>query len=284
MSANARTPVVDTGIVTPTGPSRHAKAWAWTWPKLAALAIAVLLWQLSYWVLVDWTGRFEDYIYPAPRTTLSAFGDLVTTQQFWGYVAVTIRRAIVGFCLALVIGTLVGLIVSRSRVLRAAVGSLITALQTMPSIVWFPFAMLLLGISESAIMLVVILGAAPSIANGVLSGIDHIPPSFLRLGHVLGARGFSLYRHIVVPAILPNYVSGLNQGWAFAWRSLMAGEILIILAGRVGLGNALVGARNVVDMPKLEAVMLAILIIGMLASGVFSSFSESLRRRRGLVV
>jgi NitT/TauT family transport system permease protein len=284
MSANALTPVVGTGLpVTPVGPRREARLWRWFWPKLMALAIALAVWQLSYWVLVSWTGHFKEYLYPAPVTTLDTFWHMVTTNQFWGYVVVTVKRALIGFCLALVIGTLVGLIVSRSQALRAGAGSLITALQTMPSIVWFPFAIMLLGTTEATITLVIVLGAAPSIANGVLSGIDHIPPSFLRLGQVLGARGFSLYRYIVAPAIMPSYVSGLNQGWAFSWRSLMAGELLFLIAGHVGLGNSLNGARNVLDMAKVEAIMIAILIIGMVASGVFSSCAEVLRRRRGLV-
>jgi NitT/TauT family transport system permease protein len=283
MSANALTPVVDTGVLTPVGPSLQAKLWRWTWPKLVALGIGFLLWQLSYWVLVSWTGWKPEFVYPAPVTTMDTFVHMVTTAQFWGYVAVTMRRAVMGFCLALVIGSLAGLIVARSTLLRAGVGSLITALQTMPSIAWFPFALVLLGPTEQTIMLVVVIGAAPSIANGVLTGVDHIPPSFLRLGQVLGARGFSLYRHIVVPAILPSYVSGLNQGWAFAWRSLMAGELLFLIAGHVGLGNSLSGARTVLDMPKVEAVMIAILVIGMMAGGVFGSFANSLRRRRGLV-
>jgi NitT/TauT family transport system permease protein len=284
MSADALTPVVDTELVAPAGPHLSAKIWRWVWPKVVALGIAFALWQLSYWILVSWTGWKAEYVYPAPLTTMDTFWNMVTTGQFWGYVGVTLRRGLMGFALALVIGSVAGLLVARSSLLRAGVGSLITALQTMPSIAWFPFALVLLGPTEQTIMLVVVIGAAPSIANGVLSGVDHIPPSFLRLGQVLGARGFSLYRHIVVPAIMPAYVSGLNQGWAFAWRSLMAGELLFLISGHVGLGNALNGARTVLDMPKVEAVMLAILIIGMVASGVFSSFAESLRRRRGLVV
>ena len=105
-----------------------------------------------------------------------------------------------------------------------------------------------------------------------------------RLGDVLGARGVARYRHIVVPAMLPNYVSGLNQGWAFAWRSLMAGELLGVAGATLGLGNALNAARNMNDMGKLEAVMIAILIIGMLVDGIFTSISGGLRRRRGLTI
>ena len=107
---------------------------------------------------------------------------------------------------------------------------MITGIQTMPSIVWFPLAIVLFAKSEAAILFVVVLGASPSIANGVISGVDHIPPMFLRAGRVLGARGAATYRHVVIPAALPAFVAGLKQGWAFAWRSLLAGELLVIIA------------------------------------------------------
>ena len=171
---------------------------------------------------------------------------------------------------------------ARIRPLRLAVGALITGLQTMPSISWFPLAILLFGINERAILFVVILGAAPSIANGVISGIDQVPPAFWRLGQVLGAGPFAMYRNIILPAALPGYVSGLTQGWAFAWRSLMAGELLVIIAERPSLGAQLEFARQLAKAPQLLGTMLVILIIGMLVDGLFSSFARGLRERRGL--
>ena len=120
---------------------------------------------------------------------------------------------------------LIGLAVSQIPLLRRAIGSMIAALQTMPSIVWFPLAILLFQLSETAIFFVVVLGAAPSIANGLISGVDHIPPFWLRAGKVLGARRSSAWRHVVIPAAVPTYIAGMKQGWAFAWRSLMAGEL-----------------------------------------------------------
>ena len=122
------------------------------------------------------------------------------------------------------------------RVLRAAFGSMITGLQTMPSIAWFPLAIVLFQLSERAILFVVVLGAAPSIANGLIAGADNIPPILLRAGRVLGARGMSAFRHVILPASLPSFVGGLKQGWAFAWRSLMAGELLDVVQGKPSVG------------------------------------------------
>ena len=197
----------------------------------------------------------------------------------------TMRRAVVGFAVAVVIGTVVGLAVSQSNVLRRAVGSLITGLQSMPSIVWFPFAILLFGITETAIFFVVVLGAAPSIANGLISGVDHIPPVLLRAGNILGARGLTSWRHVVLPAALPSFVAGLKQGWAFAWRSLMAGELLVIIAARPSIGVELAFAREFVKAPLLLAMMLVVLFIGIAVDSLFFGVLERrLRRNRGLMV
>ena len=156
----------------------------------------------------------------------------------WQAIGTTLRRAVIGFALALVIGAVVGALVSRIRPLRAAVGSLITGLQTMPSIAWFPFAIILFGANTTAILFVIVLGAAPSIANGLIAGVDYMPPLLLRAGKTMGLRRVALYRHLILPASLPAFVAGLKQGWAFAWRSLMAGELLVIILGQPSLGRA----------------------------------------------
>jgi NitT/TauT family transport system permease protein len=281
MSAELLTPHVDQPVAS--APARSpriaSRVWAWAWPKALALVMVVGLWQL-----VVWSGWRPEYVLPGPAAVFGELGQMVQTERFWQAVATTLRRALTGFAFALVLGTAMGLLVARVRPLRLAIGSLITGLQTMPSIAWFPLAILLFGFSESAIFFVVVLGAAPSIANGVISGIDHIPPQFLRLGRVLGARGFSMYRFIIGPAILPAYVSGLNQGWAFAWRSLMAGELLVIIAQRPALGTQLEFARQFNKASVLLATMIAILVVGMVVDGFFSAGSRMLRRRRGLAI
>jgi NitT/TauT family transport system permease protein len=264
-------------IAPPPRPPRLLRWWGALWPKLAAVAIVVAVWQL-----VVWSGWRPDYLLPGPLTVGRALGELVRDAEFWHAVSITMGRALVGFALALVIGTAVGLAVGRSRLLRSAVGAMVTGLQTMPSIVWFPLAILLFQLSESAILFVVVLGAAPSVANGLLAGIDHIPPLYLRAGHVLGARGAELYRSVILPAAMPSFVSGLKQGWAFAWRSLVAGELLVIVANRPSLGAQLQFAREFSDAPGLLALTVVFLVIGLIVDGVFGWIDAGLRRRRGL--
>ncbi len=178
---------------------------------------------------------------------------------------------------------LIGLAVSRFKSLRTAVGSLITGLQTMPSIAWFPLALLLFRLSEAAIMFVVVIGAAPSIANGLISGIDHVPPLWTRAGRVLGARGLNEYRFVILPAALPSFLTGLKQGWAFAWRSLMAGELLVIIANQPSIGSRLQFEREFADSAGLMSVMLLILVLGVAVDAIaFSTLERTVRRRRGL--
>jgi NitT/TauT family transport system permease protein len=258
---------------------RLRSAWNAAWPKLVAAALVLVLWQL-----VVWSGWRPSYVLPGPGRVFTELAELIPTAKFWSAVATTLRRAATGFALAVAIGTALGVVVSRSRVLRRAFGSFITGLQSMPSIAWFPFAILLFELSESAILFVVVLGAAPSIANGLVNGIDHIPPLLLRAGRVLGARGLASLRHVVLPAALPGYVAGLKQGWAFSWRSLMAGELLVIIETRPALGSQLQFARELSDAPGLIALMGVVLAIGILIDGlVFAGIEQSIRRRRGLV-
>jgi len=260
---------------------RHPPAWrrGWraTWPRLAAVALLLAAWQAV--VLSGWE---PDYLLPGPAAVLSRLGEEARSGVFYQALGTTGARAVAGFTLALVIGSATGLAVVSSGTLRTAVGSLLTGLQSMPSIAWFPLAILLFGLSEAAITFVVVLGAAPAIANGLISGIDQVPPLLLRYGRVAGARGLSLYRHVALPAALPSFFGGLKQGWAFAWRSLLAGELLVMLGNRSSLGARLNFARELGDSEGLLAGMLVVLLVGMLVDALFGVAGRGIRRRWGL--
>jgi NitT/TauT family transport system permease protein len=259
-------------------PSPVRRVWAAAWPKLAAVALALTAWQL-----VVMSGWRPEFVLPSPFTTLDQLWQDAQTADFWHAIGTTMQRAGVGFALAVAIGGVLGAAVSQSRILRSAVGSLITGLQTMPSIAWFPLAVLLFKRTEAAILFVIVLGAAPSVANGLISGIDQVPPLLLRAGQVLGARRLAKWRHVVIPAALPNVVAGLKQGWAFAWRSLLAGELLVTIANKSSIGVELDTARQLSDAPRVLGVMIVILIIGIIVDSVFFGTVERfLRRRRGL--
>jgi NitT/TauT family transport system permease protein len=253
------------------------RVWRGAWPRLAAVAIALAVWQAV--VLSGWR---PDYLLPGPAPVLRRLAADLTQPVFYGAMAITLERALWGFGLAIALGSVVGAVVARNRVLRAAVGSLITGLQSMPSIAWFPLAILLFGLTEGAIGFVVLLGAAPAIANGLISGFDQIPPLLIRSGRAMGASRFQLFRHVLLPASLPAFIGGLKQGWAFAWRSLMAGELLVIISNHPSLGVRLQLARETADAEGLLAAMVVVLVIGMAVEVLFSSVDGTVRRRRGL--
>jgi NitT/TauT family transport system permease protein len=256
-----------------------ATMWAALWPKLMAVAIGVGVWQFVVWL--EWK---PEYLLPGPVETFGRLWEemLDPDGRLWEALGTTIRRGVFGYVVALVLGSLLGIAVSRWRVLRAGIGSMITGLQTMPSVAWFPLALLLFGLTENAITFVIVLGAAPSIANGIISGIDEVPPNLLRAGHMLGARGIDRYRYIVLPAALPSYVSGLKQGWAFSWRSLLAGELLVTVPGVMALGSDMTNARNAGQADLVIALMIVILILGMVVDTIFTTITNRVRHKRGL--
>ena len=252
------------------------KAWNALWPKLLAIAIVLAVWELIH--LSGW----KKLIFPAPGPTLANLWDQLQTAQLWHAIATTGERAVIGFALAVVIGGVIGALVSRIAPLRAAVGSLITGLQTLPSIAWFPFAIILFGINTTAILFVIVLGAAPSIANGLIAGVDYTPPLLLRAGKMMGLRRLSLYRYLILPASLPAFVAGLKQGWAFAWRSLVAGELLVLIANQPSLGVLLSTYQYQADMESATSIIIVILILGIIVDMLFGVGDRAIRRRWGL--
>jgi NitT/TauT family transport system permease protein len=255
-----------------------ARAWSALWPKVAAVSIVLALWQV-----VVWSHWRPSYVLPGPGPVFRGLWHDMGTAVFWKAIGITMRRAVIGYTLAVAVGLVVGGLVARSRILRSAIGSLITGLQTMPSVAWFPLAILLFKLSESAITFVVVIGAAPSVANGFVSGVDQVPPLLLRSGRMLGARSAGLWRHVIIPAALPSLVGGLKQGWAFAWRSLMAGELIVIIAHRPSIGERLNDAQNLNDAVSMLEYMLVILTLGILVDLLFTAADRRLRRRWGLV-
>ena len=253
------------------------RAWSALWPK----AVAVLL-VLAIWQAVVWAAWWPDYVLPGPAEVLRRLAGDLGRADFWLGISVTMRRALTGYVIAVALGSVAGILVARVRVLRKAVGSAILGLQSMPSIAWFPLAILLFRLSEGAILFVVILGAAPAIAGGLLHGVDHVQPLLVRVGRVMGARGLALYRHVILPAALPSFVGGLKQGWAFAWRSLMAGELLVIVSHQPSLGQQLEFARDFSDSEQLLALMIVIFTIGVTIDSLFGAADRAIRRRWGL--
>jgi NitT/TauT family transport system permease protein len=258
--------------------SRAQRAWKATWPKLAALALGLFIWQA-----VVWSGWKEEFLFPGPGTVFTRLRGMAGDGTLGEAAGNTMRLAIQGYAISVVTGTIIGSLVARVGVLRAAFGSLITGIQTMPSVAWVPWSILLFRLTDATILFVIVLGTTPAVANGLISGADHIPPVLLRAGRVLGARGLAAFRYVILPASLPGFVSGLKQGWAFAWRSLMAGEIIVVIAGEPNVGGLLQIERGLSHADGVMAMMLVILAVGIAVDAlVFSTLERRVARRWGL--
>ncbi|MEV7324026.1 ABC transporter permease [Streptomyces sp. NPDC093970] len=249
-------------------------------PPIIALAVVLVVWTLLVPVVDDPSKL------PSPSAVGGAFKDAWLKGDLLGYIWTSVSRGLLGFLFALVIGTPLGLLVARVRFVRAAIGPILSGLQSLPSVAWVPPAVIWLGLNNSMMYAVILLGAVPSIANGLVSGVDQVPPLFLRAGRTMGATGVKGIWHVVLPAALPGYVAGLKQGWAFSWRSLMAAEIIASFPDLgVGLGQLLENARTASDMAMVFEAIILILFVGIAIDLlIFSPLERWVLRSRGLLV
>jgi NitT/TauT family transport system permease protein len=254
-----------------------ARVWRSLWPKVLAIVLAVAIWEIVYLLNLK-----PHVVLPGPFQVFPDLWDQLQHAQLWKAIGLTLQQAVEGFALAVVVGTVIGLLVARVPAVRAAVGSLITGLQTIPSVVWIPFAIILFGNNSTAILFMVIITASPAIANGLITGVDFTPPLLLRAGKTMGLRRFELYRSLILPAALPAFVAGLKQGWAFAWHGLLAGELLVIVPNLASIGVLLTADQDQTDMVGVMSIMIVILVLGVLVDILFNTLNESIRRRRGL--
>ena len=196
---------------------------------------------------------------------------------------ISLLRLVAGFGVALVVGTLLGLLLGAIPAFNRAVGPLALGLQTLPSICWLPLAIIWFGLSERAILFVTLMGALLAVTIAVSDGIRNVPPIYLRAARMMGAKGPRLYAEVMLPAALPAIITGAKQGWAFAWRSLMAGELLSVSTGALGLGQTLMKGRDLNDMSLVLAVIVILILIGVVADRlIFTRLENSVRRRWGL--
>ncbi|QOV34783.1 ABC transporter permease [Streptomyces ferrugineus] len=250
-------------------------------PPAVAVALVVGLWQL----LVSTGAAGDPTKLPAPSDVWGELRASWLQGTLHEYIWTSVSRGLLGFLLALAIGTPLGLLVARVKLVRAAIGPILSGLQSLPSVAWVPPAVIWLGLNDRMMFAVILLGAVPSIANGLVSGVDQVPPLFLRAGRTLGATGLKGTWHIVMPAALPGYLGGLKQGWAFSWRSLMAAEIIASSPDLgVGLGQLLENGRNTSSMSMVFFAIMLILIVGIAIDLlIFSPLERRVLRSRGLL-
>ncbi len=236
---------------------------------------------LVTWQALVWLGLWPEYIFPSPRGVAQTLARGIQNRTFLVGIATSMQRILIGFGISAGGGVLVGLALGRIKLLDETVGSVVLGLQALPSICWLPLALLWFGLSETAILFVVVMGALLAITTATEAGVKNTPPLYLRAARNLGARGWRMYARVIFPAALPSIITGMKLGWSFAWRSLMAAELLYV---SLGLGHLLMIGRELNDMSQVVAVMLVIIAIGLIVDRVvFAPIEARVRERWGLV-
>jgi len=248
--------------------------------KRAARLIVFYAGLFGLWTLLAELKIWPPYLFPTPWGVGEALYAGFQDHSFLIAIAVSMRRVLIGYAISVVLGMILGLGLGTSRFLEETMGGLLVSLQSLPSICWWPLALLWFGLSQNAILFGVVMGSLLSVTLAMEDGRKQMPKIYGMAGRNLGASGFQLFWHVLLPASLPFIVSGLKQGWAFAWRSLITAEMLYL---SLGLGQVLMMGRDLNDMSAVIAVMILIIAIGYVVDGlVFKSMESRLQRRWGL--
>jgi len=235
---------------------------------------------VAIWAVLAKLKIWPPYVFPTPKGVAESLWAGFADHSFWIAIVVSMKRMLLGYGLSVVLGMVLGLGVASNKFLEETMGGLLVSLQSLPSICWLPLAVLWFGLTEKAILFVVVMGSLLSVTIAMETGRQQMPKIYGMAGRNLGARGFKLFWYVLLPASLPFILSGLKQGWAFAWRSLISGEMIFV---SLGLGQLLMMGRDLNDMSQVIAVMMLIVAIGYIVDGlVFKTIERRLQRKWGL--
>ena len=251
--------------------------------KRFSLAFLFFLALAGIWQLMVQTGRWSPVLLPSPRDVGVYLWQAGEDGTLFAAIGVTLRRLLVGYAIGIAIGLPLGLLSSSVRFVEDTVGVLALGLQTLPSVCWVPLALIWFGQTEGAMLFVVIMGTVWSVMIATDTGARTIPRVYARAARTMGSEGFHKWTRVILPAALPHLITGMKQGWAFAWRSLMAAEIYVTVLSGFGLGHLLHYGRELNAMDQVIAVMLVIVVIGLLADkALFGPWEHFLHRRWGI--
>jgi NitT/TauT family transport system permease protein len=244
--------------------------------KLVRIALFYLL-LVAAWYAVARAEIWSPFLFPAPDRVYDSLRTSVEDGVLLEALEGTMKRLIIGYSISFVLGMAIGLLIATWKWADETVGGIVLGLQSLPSIVWLPMAVLWFGLSERGIIFVVLMGSTFSIALSARGGIRGLPPILARAAGTLGASRFQMIRYVILPAMIPAMIQGMKQGWSFAWRSLMAAELLL----SVGLGHQLQIGRDLNNISMLFAVMLVIVAVGIAVGFLFSRAEAWVHERWG---
>lgn len=241
----------------------------------AFFAVLVLLWEAGYRAKL-----WSPVLLPSPRQVVSYLEGAVADGTLATATVITMRRLLVGYLIGVIIGLPLGLLTARWKLFGDTIGTLALGLQTLPSVCWVPLALLWFGQTEAAMLFVVVMGTLWSVIIATETGVRNVPPIYRRAALTMGSKRLHMWFKVILPAALPFIVSGMKQGWAFAWRSLMAAEIFVTILTGFGLGQLLHYGRELSAMEQVIGIMIVIVVIGLLADKIFFSPIERFLHRR----
>ncbi|WNG23294.1 ABC transporter permease [Cystobacter fuscus] len=243
--------------------------------------LVVLVGLLGAWALVAHFGPWPHHLFPGPRAVADSLWAMTRDGRLWDALVRSLGRLAQGYGISVLIGVPLGLAMGRIALVRRTLRPLVVGLQALPSICWLPLALLWFGLTETSIIFVVVMGSVLAISIAVEDGVMSVDPLLLRVASTYGIRGARFYGGVLLPAALPGIVTGLKLGWSFAWRALMAGELLYVSGG---LGQLLTMGRELMETAQVMAVMVCIILVGTLIDRVlFQTVETRVRRRWGLV-
>lgn len=232
---------------------------------------------LAVWSFLGRAEVWSPFLFPSPEKVFASLRINFANGLILTALQASMQRLVVGYAISFVLGMSLGLLTATSKFADETIGGVILGLQSLPSITWLPLAVLWFGLSESAIVFVVLMGSTFSIAISARSGMRGLPPLLTRAAGTLGASRWQMYRYVTLPAMVPSMVQGMKQGWSFAWRSLMAGELLFVSAG---LGHLLDVGRNLNNINMVFAIMLVIIAVGVAVDRLLFGRAEAWVRER----
>ncbi len=255
----------------------RSKTLGWTLPIISVFAM------LCIWEFVVREFSVPDYIMPAPSGVAAYLWGAIADNSLPSAIWVTVKRLMQGYAIGLAVGIPVGMLCARFSLFRDTIGTLALGLQALPSVCWAPLAIIWFGLSETAMLFVVVMGTVWSLILATQHGVNSIPPIYMRAARTMGSTGLHMWIHVIAPAAFPSILGGMKQGWAFAWRSLMAAEIYVTVLTGFGLGQLLHYGRELMDMNQVIGVMSVVILVGLVVDkAIFSPIENRLRTRWGI--
>jgi len=249
--------------------------------KKILMQVTFYLSLILVWEIIASLNIWPQFLFPSPLKVITNLIDGFNNGIYHTGILISLRRILIGYSISLISGVFIGMILGNAKQVNDILGPFLLGMRSLPSICWLPIGIMWIGLNEGTIMFVIVMGATFSIALATRDGINNIPPLYLRAASTMGASGLRKYTVVIFPAALPSIVIGMKLGWAFAWRSLMAGEMLFV---SLGLGHLLMMGRELNDINQIVAVMILIIIIGnIIDKTVFGTIEKRIQLKWGII-